>query len=159
MMGNKLNLAAAVVLAGFAAGTIDIGAASLINWRNPLFICQAIASGVFGRASFEGGTTTVVAGLLLQWGMSLVIAAIYIFASGWFPLLKRQWIAGGLAYGAGIFFVMNYVVVPLSAVRRIPHFTADAFVENMLAMLVFGLIVASCARSAAARAPQATPVW
>jgi len=89
---------------------------------------------------------TAFAGLLLQWVMSLFIAAIYVIASAWLPALKRRWIAGGLAYGVGIFFVMNYVVVPLSAVHRVPHFTVQTFVENMLAMLLFGLIVAFFAR-------------
>src|SRR5438552_2068657 len=67
---------------------------------------------------------------------------------GSFHALKRWWIAGGLAYGVGIFFVMNYVVVPLSAVHRVPHFTVQTFVENMLAMLLFGVIVAWFGRGA-----------
>jgi hypothetical protein len=44
-----------------------------------------------------------------------------------------------------IFFVMNFVVVPLSmamAKPHLPHFSAAKFGENMLAMLLFGLIVA-----------------
>jgi hypothetical protein len=34
------------------------------------------------------------------------------------------------------------VVVPLSAWARWPHFTTEKFAENMLAMLLFGLIIA-----------------
>jgi hypothetical protein len=45
-----------------------------------------------------------------------------------------------------IFFVMNYVVVPLSAWKSAPHFTAVKFAANMAAMLLFGLIVAFFAR-------------
>jgi hypothetical protein len=45
-----------------------------------------------------------------------------------------------------IFFVMNYVVVPLSAWKHHPHFSAYSFAANMAAMLVFGLIVAWFAR-------------
>ncbi len=44
---------------------------------------------------------------------------------------------------------MNYVVVPLSALKHTPHFTAAHFVENMLAMMLFGVIVAFFARRAA----------
>ena len=145
-MTDRYSIRQAVLLGGLVAGTIDIGAASLISWRSPIFICQAVASGLLGRASFAGGMQTTFAGLLLQWVMSLFIAAIYVIASAWLPALKRRWIAGGLAYGVGIFFVMNYVVVPLSAVHRVPHFTVQTFVENMLAMLLFGLIVAFFAR-------------
>jgi hypothetical protein len=63
-------------------------------------------------------------------------------------ILKRQWLAAGLAYGVVVFFVMNYVVVPLSAIGRVPHFTAARFIENLLAMLLFGVIIAFFARSA-----------
>jgi hypothetical protein len=43
---------------------------------------------------------------------------------------------------------MNYVVVPLSALRHTPHFTAARFAENMMAMMLFGVIVAFFARRA-----------
>ncbi|MFZ0869604.1 MAG: hypothetical protein WAM90_02635, partial [Rhodanobacter sp.] len=52
-----------------------------------------------------------------------------------------------VAYGVVVFFVMNYVVRPLSAAWPKTHFTPAGFVENMLAMLLFGLIVAYCARA------------
>jgi len=43
--------------------------------------------------------------------------------------------------------VMNYVVRPLSAAWPKTSFTPVQFIENMLAMLLFGLIVAYFARS------------
>ena len=39
-----------VFAAGLVAGTIDIGAASLINRLSPVVILQAVASGLLGRA-------------------------------------------------------------------------------------------------------------
>ncbi|MGH8426692.1 MAG: hypothetical protein ACRES7_01750 [Gammaproteobacteria bacterium] len=141
----------AILYGGFIAGTIDIGAAALINWLSPVVILHAIASGVLGKASFNGGTTSALLGLALQWGMSLIIAAIYVIAARWILWLTRLWILGGLAYGVVIFFVMNYIVVPLSAaapphyftMQRLLHrFPPDKFIENLLAMFLFGLIVA-----------------
>ncbi|HEY1962883.1 MAG TPA: hypothetical protein VGG69_10730 [Rhizomicrobium sp.] len=145
-MAGKYSNLQAVLFGGLTAGTVDIAAASLIFWRHPIFILHSVASGLFGHASFVGGMSTAIAGMLLQWAMSLIIAAIYVLASAWLPALRRMWIAGGLAYGAAIFFVMNYVVVPLSAVHRVPHFSPRMFAENMLAMLLFGLILAYFAR-------------
>jgi hypothetical protein len=46
-----------------------------------------------------------------------------------------------------VFVVMNYVVVPLSEIGRMPQFTAWTFAENLAAMLGFGLLVAFLARS------------
>lgn len=135
----------AILAGGLIAGTIDVGSAAVINLVGPVVILQAIASGVLGRASFFDGAPSAILGLFLQWAMSIIIAAIYVFACRFVPVLLRMWIAGGLGYGVVIFFVMNYVVMPLSAARPhhdLPHFTAAKFVENMLAMLLFGLIVA-----------------
>jgi hypothetical protein len=95
-----------LVYGGLIAGTIDIGAASLINTISPLVILQAIASGLLGRAAFQGGAGVMVLGLLLQWGMSILIAAF-------FTLAAHKW------------------THPLSW-----------FIENGIAMLVFGWIVA-----------------
>lgn len=140
--------AQAVLLGGLIAGTIDIGAAAIINHVSPYIILQAIAGGVLGKDSFHEGVPAAVLGLLLQWAMSLLIAWIFVVAARRLPGLKRYWLPAGLAYGVLIFFVMNYVVVPLSALRHTPHFTAARFIENMLAMLLFGAIVAYfCARA------------
>lgn len=139
------SMGVAILLGGLTAGSIDIGAASLINWVNPVWILHAIASGVLGRASFFEGFTSAMFGLALQWAMSLVIAAIYVVSCKPFSLLARRWTVGGLAYGVVIFFVMNYVVVPLSRAMAKPHFphlSPAKFGENLLAMLLFGLIVA-----------------
>lgn len=132
----------AIVIAGLVAGTLDIGAAALINVVSPVRILHFIAGGILGKAALAGGAPIAFLGLLLQWAMSLIIVAVYVIASRWLPALRRSWVIGGLCYGVAVFFVMNYVVVPLSAWARIPSFTAVTFAANVVAMLVFGLIVA-----------------
>jgi hypothetical protein len=148
-IGNELR---AILLGGLIAGTIDIGAAALINFVSPLLILHFIAGGLLGKAALAGGAAVGLLGLGLQWAMSLFIAAVYVVACGRLPVLRRRWIASGLAYGVVVFFVMNYVVVPLSAWGRWPHFSAEKFAENLLAMLLFGLIVAFFAQRPAVAA-------
>jgi uncharacterized membrane protein YagU involved in acid resistance len=147
--GSRRSTLLAIVLGGLVAGTLDIGAAALINVANPLLILRFIAGGLLGKPALAGGHEIELLGLALQWAMSLIIAAIYVVVSRRLPVLRRHWVASGLAYGVGIFFVMNYVVVPLSAWAKAPTFTVEKFAENMLAMLVFGLIVAYFALSCA----------
>src|SRR3984957_19473623 len=133
----------AILLGGFIAGTIDIFAASLINHINLIVILHSIASGLLGKNSFYGGWTSAAIGLVLQWVVALLIAAIYVFASKSIPALVRYWIWGGLAYGVGIYFVMNFVVVPLSAAPFRNHsLVMTKSAADMLAMFLFGLIVA-----------------
>jgi uncharacterized membrane protein YagU involved in acid resistance len=148
-----LGRAPGILVGGLVAATIDIGAAALISGRSPLRICQTIAGGVLGKETFAMGHESALLGLVLQEGMGLLIALIYALGVD-FTAALRTWIWRGLIYGGVIFAVMNYVVVPLSAWRRFPHFTATTFAENLAAMLLFGLIIAassqftSAARSA-----------
>ncbi|MGA9855207.1 MAG: hypothetical protein WBR29_08045 [Gammaproteobacteria bacterium] len=154
MKSEHRTLLIAVICGGFVAGTIDIGAAALINWLSPVTILHAVASGLLGKQSFTDGGSAAILGLGLQWGMSLIIAAIFVAAAQRLPSLTRRWITSGISYGVLIFLVMNYLVVPLSAAPWNPwkrQFSAEKFIENLLAMILFGLIVSSCARYLAFR--------
>ena len=153
MQQKNRQVLSAIVLGGLIAATIDIAAASLITGRSPASIMQVIAGGLLGKASRDGGIATVILGAVLQEIMGLLIAAIYVVFSKTIPGLQRRWIPSGLLYGAIIFFVMNYVVVPLSAWKSAPHFTTLKFAENMAAMLLFGLIVAFFARGLVSALP------
>ncbi|MBI1328351.1 MAG: hypothetical protein GC166_00455 [Alphaproteobacteria bacterium] len=140
---NRLSVFWAILLAGFVAGTIDIEAASLISGAPFDRVLRFVAGGLLGPDALKGGMEIAALGMVLQWLMSFVIAAIYIMASTRFALLKRQWLAFGLLYGVGVYFVMNYVVVPLSAMGRgMPQPSLYSFSANMAAMLLFGVIVA-----------------
>ena len=145
-MTSRNSILTAIVLGGLVAGTIDIGAAMLISGKSADFILRFIASGVLGKASFSGGMGTVVLGAVLQGAMSLIIAAIFVLASLKLPWMRRRWLAAGLAFGVATYFVMTYVVVPLSAIGGGWHFSLMPFLKNLAAMLVFGLIVAAFAR-------------
>jgi uncharacterized membrane protein YagU involved in acid resistance len=135
-----------ILVGGLIAGTVDIGAASLINILNPVVILHFIATGILGQAALSAGAGVTWLGLILQWAMSVIIAAIYFIVTAWLPTLRRKWVLGGLLSGIVIFLVMNFVVVPLSAapvtfrdaVMRIHTLKAA---ENLIAMFVFGLIV------------------
>jgi uncharacterized membrane protein YagU involved in acid resistance len=150
MMNNSRTLLASALLGGLIAGTIDIGAAALINSTDIPTILKAIAAGLLGKASFEKGVEAEWLGLFLQLAMSIVIAAVFVVAAQRLQLLRRRWMGSGLAYGVIVFVVMNYVVLPLSAVGHIPHFTTAKFLENLLAMLLFGFIIAFFVRSKSA---------
>jgi hypothetical protein len=136
-----------VLIGGLIAGTMDIGAACLINRLGPKVILQAIASGLLGKTSFSMGMPAAALGLVLQWGMSVLIAGIFAVGSSRLSIVRRSWVAGGIAYGVLVFFVMNFVVVPLSAAGFSTKFSTSKFIENMLAMILFGLIIAFFCRA------------
>jgi hypothetical protein len=137
-----------VVLGGAVAGLVDLGAASAINgFIDPLRVARFIAAGLFGLKTAKAmGMQSALIGVALQVGMGILIAGVYAVGARVLPALRRHWLPAGLAFGVGVFVVMNYVVVPLSALHSTPAFTATSFALNMAAMLVFGTIVAWFAR-------------
>ena len=161
MNTGKYPALTAILLAGLIGGTIDIGSASLISGLSPVVIMHAIASGLIGKPSFSGGAATAVLGVVLQWAMAILIAAIYMGVTHWMPAMRKRWQTTGFAAGVIIYFVMTYLVVPLSAAPFRPEFSIQGFVssfklagflENLLAMILFGLIIGFFARKVPASA-------
>lgn len=143
---RQRGIGKAILAGGLIAGTVDIFAASLITHYSPMMITRFVAGGVLGKTALEGGALITLLGLLLQWAMGLLIAAIFVVAAMRMKWMLRLTIVAGLLYGVVVYFVMNYVVLPLSAWHQVPAFKLISFAENMLAMLVFGLIVSFCAK-------------
>jgi hypothetical protein len=146
MPRTRHPVASAILWGGLVAGTVDIGAASLITGFGPLLVLKFIAGGLLGKAAMAGGPSVAALGLLLQWAMSIVIAAIFVLAMRRRLAHLASWPLWGAAYGVVVFAVMNYVVLPLSALHAGPHFSAFSFIANLAAMLLFGWIVAFVAR-------------
>jgi hypothetical protein len=109
-----------IVIAGLTAGALDITYAFII-WGlrgvTPIRIGQSIASGLLGReAAVGGGTAMGLFGLLLHFILATIIAAIYYGAARNIRLLVDRAVPCGIAYGLVTYGVMNYVVMPLSAI-------------------------------------------
>jgi hypothetical protein len=149
-----LAVIARAALGGVIAAIIDIGSACLISHRSAIFILHVIAGGVLAERSFAGGAETAFLGAALQVAMGILIAVIFALIGIVFPILRRRWVACGLAYGVVIFAVMNYVVMPLSAWRRVPIFSIGRVFANLVAMLLFGLVVAFFARNTLNSSPE-----
>ena len=110
-----------VVVAGVVAAGIDLTYALVFYGARgipPGRIPQSIASGLLGPASFKGGIATILLGIALQFLIGICIAAVYYLASRKLPILLQQAALCGIAYGAAVYCVMHYVVLPLSAAPK-----------------------------------------
>ena len=155
MQKQSREVLTAILLGGIIAATMDIFAASIMYSRSPAFILQSIAGGLLGKGTHDGGIWTAVLGAVLQELMGVLIAAVYVVVSKPLAAWRRHWIWSGLASGVVIYFVMGYVVLPLSALKVTPHFGWLKFAKEIPAMLLFGLIVAFfCRRLVSARPAQ-----
>lgn len=109
-------LARAALWSWLAAGTFDILAAIVLNLRYPArTILQSVASGWLGADAYSGGWPTAWLGLASHFGIMLVIAVIWTALAATRPHLRTRWIGAGLAWGGVVWFVMTFIVVPLSA--------------------------------------------
>jgi uncharacterized membrane protein YagU involved in acid resistance len=85
-------------------------------------------------------------GTLLHFFIAFVAAAVYVLASAWMPVLKSEAVLFGLLFGAAVYFFMNYLVLPLSAVAHSP-FSLGLFLNGVIGHAVFvGLPIALYAR-------------
>lgn len=103
-VGGLLDCLYATILWGFILG------------HNPAGIWQSVASGLLGKASYDGGSATVLLGLALHFFIAFLMALVYVMASRRLPALTARPVLMGMLYGLVLYLVMNFVVVPLSAI-------------------------------------------
>jgi hypothetical protein len=107
----------AIVLGGLLAGAGDYFFAFFFyGWKLSVF--QTVAGGLIGReAARAGGVPMFLLGTLLHFLIAIGWAALFWAASRRFPALIRQAVPAGLGYGLVVFYGMNCVVLPLSALH------------------------------------------
>ena len=109
----------AIAYGGLVVGVLDLLDAfvffGLRSGARPMGILHSIAAGALGRdAARAGGATTAALGLVLHFLVATLITTVYVVASRFFPVLRRRWVICGIAFGIIAYFVMTFVVVPLS---------------------------------------------
>lgn len=112
-----------ILTAGVVMGLCDITAALVVyglRGAAPGRVLQTVAAGVLGADSFKGGAATMALGLFLHFVIATGAAAVYYAASRHLSFLIDQALWIGPLYGGVVFFVMDRVIVPLSAVPKRP---------------------------------------
>jgi len=123
-------------------GVIAFGTQGL----NPIQVLQYIASGALGQSAFQGGLATAALGAAFHFTIAWVAAAIFVLASRRFNILKTHTVGAGLLYGAAVYFFMNYLVLPLSAVAP-STFHLGLFLNGVIGhALLVGLPISLFAR-------------
>lgn len=116
----KRPAAFAILVGGGIAATLDI-AYALSFWffyRDvaPVRVLHSIAGGLLGLpAAQAGGNATALLGLGLHYAIALCMAAAFYLVSLRIRALTRQPVLVGIAYGVLLYAIMNFIVLPLSA--------------------------------------------
>jgi uncharacterized membrane protein YagU involved in acid resistance len=136
--------------AGLIAGILDITGACVVSWlrtgTTPMRVFQSVASGLYGSASFQGGTKTAILGLVFHFIIATTWAAVYYFASRKLPFLLNQTIIAGVLYGVVVYLFMNFVVIPLSAIGRRPVPLSGRLIGMSIIIVCIGLPIAFIVR-------------
>jgi len=138
-----------ILYGGLAIGVLDFLDASIFF---PLYygisftdVWHGPASGLLGReASRAGGLNTALLGIFLHFVVAFCIAAVYFLFSRSIPWMLRHAVISGLIYGVAAHFVMQYAVIPLSAIGAFPSWPPTGALLNSVIghALLVGLPVA-----------------
>lgn len=145
----------ALLFGTLAVGTIDICWAffwTAVGGHGPVYLLQSIAGGWLGAATYDGGITTAFLGMFTHYFIAGSVMTTYFLVSRRFPeLARRPWMYGPL-YGILVYFVMNQLVLPLSAWHTSGvHFNL-AFAKGIfIHMFGIGLVAALVTRRGTAR--------
>lgn len=114
--------------------------ATLIQKTPYTLALQYMASGAIGDAAFTGGAATALLGALFHLIVAFVVAAVFVLSFERIPFLRQYPIPGSLLYGLGVYIVMNFIVLPLSAAPPLPVPTIPWLIEAALEhILLIGL--------------------
>jgi len=130
-----------IVYGGLAIGILDFIDASTFF---PLYygitfqqVWWGPASGILGReAARAGGWNTALFGILMHFTVAFCIATVYYILSRFIPILIKRPIISGLVFGVVANYVMQCVVIPLSARGGSPAGVFNEPVGSMLNSLI-----------------------
>ncbi|MBV9240831.1 MAG: hypothetical protein JO314_02385 [Acidobacteria bacterium] len=114
-----------ILLGGLAIGVLDmLDAFTFFGWYSgsgAQRVFQGVAAGLIGvDAARSGGWSTFWLGLGLHYVTAICVAAAYFLCTRIIPAMITHPIWSGLVFGAVAHFVMQCVVIPLSAIHRWP---------------------------------------
>jgi hypothetical protein len=104
-----------ILVATAIAGTLDILSAFVfahLAGMGPVGVLKFVASGPFGDAPTESAGWALV-GLAVHFAIMACMATAYMLVAPRFPVLMRQPIPVGIAYGVLLWLIMYWVVRPL----------------------------------------------
>lgn len=140
-----------VLWSGLIGGLLDATAGVIFYFlflgMNPIQVLQFIAAGVYGKVAFEGGLTlpglgVAGVGLVLHFVIAFVVAAIYFVAYPRLAVLRNYKVLAGLAFGVGIWLVMNLLVLPNSNLPQGPANPVLRAIEIIWHAVLVGLPIA-----------------
>jgi hypothetical protein len=139
-----------VLVGGALAGALDIAAAitqAELRGGSAQRVLHSVASGILGRAAYEGGWMTALLGLEAHFTIAFGAATVFVLAARAWPWLKERWFISGPLFGICVWATMAFVIVPLSAAPfRIQRTLAGVAMAWLIHIFCVGLPIAWAAK-------------
>jgi len=135
------NLLVSILLTGLIAGFLDGLAAVLDTWirvgSGPAGVFKFIASGVYGKEAFSGGTTMIIAGIFFHLFIATSWAFLFFILFPRLKILQKNKYVVGIIYGILIWSFMNRVVLPLANTPKASSFNILQVLKAMTYIILF----------------------
>jgi len=145
-----------ILCGGLAVGVLDILKPILFTsykGGSAMRVLQSVASGALGRQAYEGGLSTALLGLALHFFIAFSVFVFYYAVSRKVLALVKHALVLGPAYGVAVYFFMQFVVFPLSAIGSVRH-PAEVLFDGILThILCVGLPTGLVIHEAGRRRP------
>jgi hypothetical protein len=140
---RRNNIYLNIILIGLLTGTLDAVAALAWNYRaNAGVIFEFIASAVFGKAAYAGGSTMVLWGILFHYIIAYAFTtAFYLGYPAFYKLFRNKYLIA-FEYGIICWFVMNIIVIPISKIGLKPFHVLPTIIGMGILIICIGLPVA-----------------
>ena len=141
-----------LIITGLLAGTLDGLSACIMYYsqsgKDPLNVFRFIASGVFGSPALSGGVPMGLWGIIFHYVIAFGWTILFFWLAAKLPVLTRNWIVSGIAYGIFVWLMMNLVVVPVSLVpmKAGPKEWAGILKATLILIICIGLPVSYSAK-------------
>jgi hypothetical protein len=134
-----------LLLAALLAGTCDAIGASvyymIAGGKDPMRIWKFVASAVFGKTAYEGGTQMILIGLLFHYCVAFCFTLLFFLLYPRLGILSNnKWVAA-LIYGPFVHLVMNFLVLPLTNLPTRHFHLKAACIDAGILIFTIGLPV------------------
>lgn len=105
-----------IAVATLVAGTLDIASAMILTalrGRSVTGMLQSVASGPFGEWPQTSGWIGAATGLAVHFAIMAAMVAAFVAASRLLPRMREWRLLYGVAYGALLYLIMYWIVIPL----------------------------------------------
>lgn len=134
-----------VLKTAFIAGTLDITAACIQAWlakgTTPQIVLKYIASGVFGKDAFAGGTGMILSGLLFHFMIAFACTLVYFMLYPKIKLLHINIFLSSLFIALIAWIVTTRLIIPLSKIKPAPFNLTKALTAIAILYVCIGLPV------------------